>query len=155
MTRRSPRDIGTRGETAVVRAAHAHGFPWADRFPLRGINDTGDLALCPGIIVQVKAGDAARDASEELCSRWLDATANQRDRAGAEHAFLVVQRRGVGVNHAERWHAYWRWSWLMRLQSERVAAHNGTPHAADLSTVRMPLHITFGLLRASGWGEPL
>jgi hypothetical protein len=55
MTNRS-KNIGTAAETAVVKAARAYGFPGAERRALHGSTDLGDILLCPGVIVEVKAG---------------------------------------------------------------------------------------------------
>ena len=39
----------------AVRWFRDHGFPQADRQPLRGNRDAGDLDLAPGVVVEVKA----------------------------------------------------------------------------------------------------
>src|SRR5690606_5416001 len=90
MTNR-PKQIGTKAETAVTRAAQTRGFPHAERRALRGRNDVGDVLLCPGVVVEVKGGDMARRASDALVAKWLLETERERINAGAEHAFLVVQ----------------------------------------------------------------
>lgn len=141
------KDIGTRAETAVVRYATAHGFPHADRLTMRGPMDRGDVGLCPGVIVEVKGGDAARNITDLNVERWLDDTYREREHAGAAVAFLVVQRAGVGALNAGRWHAYWRLGWLAELAGQPWSVD---PHVP----VRMLLHHALTLVRLSGYGTP-
>lgn len=142
------KNIGTRSETAVVRAARAHGFPHAERRALRGRTDVGDVLLCPGVVAEVKGGQMARNASEADVERWLDETERERINAGAELAFLVVQRRGYGPERAGHWHAYWRHGWWARLI--------GYAGPVDPATViRTSLASSLAALRANGWGDEL
>jgi len=148
MTTRS-KDIGTRAETAVVRAARTRGFPGADRLTLTGAHDRGDVGLCPGVIVEVKGGEAARAASDAQIERWLGETNIEAMHAGADVAFLVVQRRGVGAANAHRWWAWWRLGWLDALRADEI------PDDIDPIPVRMLLGDALQLLREAGWGEPI
>jgi len=143
-----PKAVGTAAETAVVRVARAHGFPAADRLTLTGSHDRGDIALCPGVVVEVKGGEQARSASDGDVERWLAETEREREHARAAVAFLVVQRRGVGAPNAGRWHAYWRFGWLADL--------HGYPAAPDTyrTVVRLSLADTLDHLRAAGFGDP-
>lgn len=143
-----PRALGTLAETAVTRTARTRGFPYAERVALHGRNDVGDLLLCPGVVVEVKGGDAARHATDRDIDRWLDETDRERRNAGAAAAFLVVQRRGVGTLNAHRWWAWWRTSWLpipVDLWPATVAA----------VPVRMTLGDALTFLRTAGYGDPL
>lgn len=144
-----PKAIGTAAETAVVRAARRLGFPNADRLTLTGALDRGDVGLCPGVIVEVKGGEAARNSGDALANAWLDETERERTNAGAIHAFLVVQRRGVGPANADRWWAWWRLGWL-DLLSGSLPGSDGP----DIP-VRMQLGHALQLLRAAGYGDPL
>ncbi|WP_263120838.1 hypothetical protein [Cellulomonas sp. RIT-PI-Y] len=139
------KNLGTRAETAVVRAARTRGFSLADRLTLTGALDRGDVGLCPGVIVEVKGGNTARTASDVLIDSWLRETERERDNAGARWAFLVVQRGGVGPANAHRWWAWWRFGWLFG-------------GATDSTTYRTPIRMQFGdalhLLRDAGYGEP-
>lgn len=146
MTNR-PKQIGTAAETAVVRAARTRGFPMADRLTLTGAHDRGDIGLCPGVVVEVKGGEAAKTASDGQIDAWLDETETERHHAGAAHAFLVVQRRGVGAPNAHRWWAWWRLGWI-------PGPELGNP-ATDHTPVRMTLDHALQLLRAAGYGDPL
>ena len=100
MTRR-PRDIGTAGETAAKRWLQDNGWPDADRQPLRGTRDCGDLTVCryPLIVAEVKAGNAAETAPSGLIGQWLAQTETERVNAGAVLAVLIVRRhrRPVGL----------------------------------------------------------
>jgi hypothetical protein len=147
MTNR-PRAIGTYAETAVTRTARLHGFPYADRYALHGARDTGDIGLCPGVIVEVKGGDAARHASDLDVQNWLDETARERDHANAAIAFLVLQRAHVGAPNAARWWAYWRLGWIADL------SYWQTFNARQV-VVRMTLADALAMLRAVGYGEPI
>ena len=49
-----PRKRGTAAETAVTRWLRDHGFPHADRQPLRGGRDQGDIDITAGLIAEVK-----------------------------------------------------------------------------------------------------
>ncbi len=131
-------NVGTATETAVVRVLNAHGFPTAERRRLRGRYDLGDITGCPGLVWEVKGGNAARHASDALIEQWLDETEQERDNAHAWHGVLVVARKGIGPANADRW-------WAI------VRAHHG-----DVSvTVRYYLADYLTLLRMRGYGEPL
>jgi hypothetical protein len=143
-----PRAIGTVAETAVVRVARANGFPWADRLALHGTLDVGDVTLCPGVMVEIKGGDAARNATDRDIERWLDETAIERDQARAVVGFLVVQRAHVGLVNASRWWAYWRLGWIADLDDRQWLYARAMP-------VRTLLGESLTMLRAAGYGEPL
>lgn len=161
--------IGTRAETAVVRAAQPRGFPHADRLRLSGNDDRGDVrlttTLTAGVIVEVKGGEFARTASENQVQKWLLEAARERDNAGADIGFAVLQRRGVGAANAQRWWAYFDMSTLraVLLEIERPNLHDGTSAhewpAEDLGPldwpVRMTLEEALHLLRLAGWGSPV
>ena len=103
MTNRS-KNIGTAAETHVVRYLQANGFPHADRRALKGSLDVGDILVCPGLIVEVKAGVAAENASDGQLRLWCAETAREKVNARAETAFLVVKRAGHGVGKIGGWH---------------------------------------------------
>ncbi len=146
-----PKQIGTAAETAVVNTARTRGFPHAERVVLHGTNDQGDVhltpGLCPGVIIEVKGGDTARSASDKLIDTWLHETETERRHAGAAHAFLVTQRRGVGAPNAHHWWAWWRLGWL-------PGPPIGNPDTDD-TPIRMLYGHALRLLRAAGYGNPL
>ena len=45
---------GTAAETAVVNYLKANGFPDADRSPLRGVLDKGDVAGIRNVVIEIK-----------------------------------------------------------------------------------------------------
>ena len=143
------KSVGTKAESAVVRAAQSRGFPMAERRALRGRHDVGDVLLCPGLVLEVKGGDMARNASDALVAKWLVETERERVNAGAEHAFLVVQRAGVGPRNAHQWHAYWTAGGWARLLGHKA------PGALAGATIRTSLESSLAALRANGWGDEL
>lgn len=148
MTNR-PKNIGTAAETAVVRAARAHGFGLADRLTLTGALDRGDIGLCPGVIVEVKGGQAAKTASDGQIEKWLAETERERINAGADVAILVTARAGIGAPNAHRWWAHWRLSNLIWLQERHVYI----PTALTDAPVRLTLAHSLTLLRHAGYGD--
>jgi len=143
-----PKDIGTRAETAVVRAARVHGFPGADRLTLTGAKDRGDVSLCPGVIVEVKGGERARTASDRQIEAWLVETERERVNAGADVAFLVTQRAGFGPERAALWWAH------LRLVDLDAAREHDTEHAlVGATTIRLHLADALFILRCNGYGD--
>lgn len=100
-----PKDIGTAAETAVVKALRQHGFPQAERRALAGAYDLGDITGTPGIVWEVKGGNAAKTASDGQVEAWLDETERERVNADAAFGVLVLQRAGIGAANADRWWA--------------------------------------------------
>lgn len=124
---------GTRAETAVVAYLRGNGFPHAERRPLAGSRDGGDIAVCPGIICEVKdAASLYGRPGPALMRSWMAQTERERDNAGAKFAFLVVKRPRTGVG---TWSAYWR---------DDLIGYTLSTMLADL--VRK--------LRTEGWGNP-
>jgi hypothetical protein len=152
MTNR-PKNIGTAAETAVVRAARADGFPHAERVVLHGSTDMGDVRLTPGltagVIVEVKGGHAAEDASDWQVLTWLHETERERVNANADIALLVTKRKGHGPARAAGWWAHLRLAQLGTLTGGTVA------WVIDDGPVRMRLDTALALLRTAGYGEPL
>lgn len=56
--RASAKKAGTSWETAIVRALIDAGWPHAERRRLSGVNDRGDIAGIPGVVIEAK--NAAR-----------------------------------------------------------------------------------------------
>jgi hypothetical protein len=146
-----PKNIGTAAETAVVRAARTRGFPHADRLTLTGNKDRGDIGLAPGVILEIKGGEKARAASDLDIERWLNETELERAHAGADVAFLVTQRRGVGAPNAHRWWAWWRLGWLVALVAD--VPTDTVPIHRNL-VVRMLLDDALTITRTAGYGQP-
>jgi Holliday junction resolvase len=105
-----PKRKGTAAETAVVRYAWGHGFPYAHRITLGGATDFGDVSLAvftpsgsPPIrlVVEVKA-----TSRRVQVKPWLDELAREcaawQSVMGAT-GFLVVKYPGVGDRSVDRW----------------------------------------------------
>lgn len=88
---------GTAAETAVVRALHGLGFPYAERRALKGGKDLGDITGSPGVVWEVK------DARTWCGPEWLRETETERVNANADFGILVVKVPGVGAPNASRW----------------------------------------------------
>ncbi len=148
-----PKQIGTRTETAIKRAAHLHGFPLADRLALSGALDRGDVLLCPGVIVEAKGGKAAERASHNQIRDWLIEAETERRNAGAGIGFLVTKRRGVGDERAHLWAAHFTLAnWAVLTECHGWAQDLGQLAAEPLT---IQLAAAFQLLRLAGWGDPL
>ena len=145
------KNAGTAGETAVVRAARTRGFPNADRLTLTGNKDRGDIGLAPGVVVEVKAGEAARRASDQQVAKWLLETETERVNACADIALLVTARPGIGLPNAHRWWVHMTVATFLQVLG---AAGAVTPPAPD-APIRMTFDSALALLRASGYGQPL
>lgn len=148
-----PKAIGTAAETAVTRYLTANGFPHAERRALRGVQDAGDITGIPGLCIEVKGGDAARNASDAQIETWLADTDRERLAAGADIGILILQRRGVGPASAGRW---WAILPLCDVLEAAVTAVDGQGVWRTYDTpVRMLLADAVQLLRAAGYGQPL
>ena len=134
------KDIGTKGETAVVRVIRPRGFPHAERRALHGTHDLGDITGTPGIVWSVKAGDTARGASDAKVEEWLNRAEELRVHAVADIAVLVLARRGIGAPNADRWWAVVRTGRLVTGPLTGV-------------TVRLTLGDACRLLVESGYGS--
>lgn len=108
MTTRS-KDIGTRAESALVKYLRSEGFPLADRIPLKGDGDCGDVSDGTGaLIFQSKAGHAAENAGDAQIARWIEEVHVQQANARADLGILVVKRKSYGLNRMGKWHAFIR-----------------------------------------------
>ena len=146
---------GTAAETALVRWLRANGFPGADRQPLRGGRDQGDVALCPGVVVEVKyhAGPAATgQPTAATLAAWLDEVDVEQSNAGAAVAFLVVKRKGT--TDPGRWFAYVHLSTFVDLTDpeEPCILPDGLAHDPP---VQLAVADLAALLRAAGYGDPI
>ena len=144
-------NIGTMTATAVARYFAANGFPHCERRVQKGRYDEGDLTGIPGICVEVKGGNAARNASDGLIESWLDETETERRNANADIGVLVVARKGIGAANAGRWWA------VMRLGDVADWLGNSGPTVGLVAPapVRLYLSDAVRMLRACGYGDPL
>ncbi|WP_372730052.1 hypothetical protein [Nocardioides sp.] len=82
---------GTRHESAIVAFLQAHGFTYADRVPLSGSRDRGDVTVGPGSPV-IEAKNQARHSFAE----WLDEANQEAANARAPFGVVWAKRRGKG-----------------------------------------------------------
>lgn len=143
MTRR-PKDIGTATETAVVRYLAATGWPNAERRALHGSTDLGDITGTPGLVWEVKGGEAAKTASDGQIAAWLAETEAERSNANAVYGFLIVARARKNVR-----------DWWAVLPADALAhLLTSTTASPDLGVpARLTLSDLVWLLRAQRWTD--
>jgi hypothetical protein len=148
-----PKDIGTRAETMVVNWVRTRGFGTAERMALHGTQDTGDIRLCPTVIIEVKAGAAANNASDKQIETWLDDTDRERAAGNADIGVLVTQRPRHGAARVGSW---WAWTRVDTLADLRFGIREGDSYwGPDQPPVRIHLDAMLRILRWSGHGDPL
>jgi hypothetical protein len=80
---------GTAAETAVVRFLREAGFEQAERRTLNGVQDRGDIAGIPGVVIEVK--NCARDQ----LPAWIGEAERERDNDRAGLGVVWHKRRGT------------------------------------------------------------
>lgn len=85
---------GTAWESAVVAYLNQHGFPYAKRRALAGVNDKGDITGVPGVMLEAKA-EKSIDVAGYMAEVKVQ-TAN----AGAQIGVAVVKRRNRSAGDA-------------------------------------------------------
>ncbi len=148
-----PKDIGTAGESAVVKYLRAHGFPQAERRALAGAFDLGDI-LTPGVCWEVKAGKAAENASGGQVEAWMAETETERRNARADIGVLVLKRKAVGDTRTGQWWAYLPARTVVGLLDPGSDLDNALADAPAF-TVRLTLADAVRALRWGGYGDPL
>ena len=143
-----PRNIGTAGESAVVKILQTHGWPHAERRQLRGHLDCGDITGTPGVVWEIKAGAKARNASDLQTAVWLKQTERERQNANADIGVLVMVRKGIGAPNAGRWWA----AVTMHTLAQLMPAFLPPPQPS--SAVLMHLTTMCHLLNRAGYGDP-
>ena len=82
---------GTRWESVIVAFLRDHGFTWADRIPMSGSKDRGDVTLGPGSpIVE------AKNLRQDEWAKGLDEANKEAHNAGAPFGVVWAHRRGKG-----------------------------------------------------------
>lgn len=137
------KNLGTAAETAVVRYLRANGFPQAERRALAGSYDLGDVTGIPGVVIEVKGGQAAKTASDGQVTLWLAETERERVNARADVGILVMSRSGIGPSRAGSWWAVVRLDQFVTIGGFPLPAH----------TVRMHLSDAIRLMRTNGYGD--
>jgi hypothetical protein len=155
------KNIGTRGETLIVRHAISNGFPDAERLALAGASDQGDVRLCKGVIVESKAGASARSAGPVQLAAWAAETETERRNQGADFGVLVVQRLNRAVPGAGGWAAFLPlWAVLGLADPDTPPQSDGDPtdpasHGVLTALWSSTLDDVLRLLRWTGYGDPL
>jgi len=150
MSKTRPKDIGTATESAVVKYLRANGWPKAIRLVLQGKNDIGDISLGEDyrVVIEVKGGHAAENASDGQVQKWLEETNRERLNGKAEMGMLVMKRKGVGASNAGNW-------WVV-MEAWQYDLLRGKPPHDVFDDINPHLHVRFTLdhatqcLRAAG-----
>src|SRR5690348_6360724 len=83
------RQKGTRWESACVNFLREHGFQWADRLPLSGAKDRGDVTIGPGSPVH-----EMKSQNRHSLAEWLDEANVEAANASAPFGVVWFKRRG-------------------------------------------------------------
>ena len=148
-----PRDIGTAAETATVKILRPY-WPTADRSPLRGNRDQGDIRGTGDFIWEIKAGKAAREVHREMLKTWLTQTRVEQENADAGYGILVTTRLGYGPDRADKW-----WAWVpvdqfaQLLGQEYIPLEFAWPVRMELGDLLMML-ADLGYTDAAPWTDP-
>jgi hypothetical protein len=94
--------MGTAVETGAVNWLAHNGFPDAERLPLAGASDRGDIRLQsnPLIIAECKRAKLGVHLKP-----WMRELATEVSNAKADAGILIAAQRGVGVARAGLWFA--------------------------------------------------
>lgn len=79
---------GTSWESAIRDYLRANGWPYAERLPLTGSRDRGDLAGIPGVTIEAKSA-----ARTEL-GVWINEATIEQTNAGTRLGVVWAKRRG-------------------------------------------------------------
>lgn len=145
-----PKARGTAAETATLRWLRDNGFVWAERLTLTGHHDRGDISLLPGnlIIAEIKnhATAATGQPGQKQLAAWMAETDRERANARADHALLVVKRKGT--TNPGAWWCYVTTATFAALTGSAISPipYAEAPVCADLSTIT-------ALLRHAGYGS--
>jgi hypothetical protein len=141
------RDIGTRGETAVVRFLQAEGFPQAHRRALKGALDEGDVWVDPRplAMIEVKAGHMAEKASDGQVALWFEETERERVNSGAQVGILVVKRAGHGYDRPHLWSAYFDMTALDMMRGSNLGHRPGILARLTLASAAAQLRFYYGI----------
>lgn len=80
---------GTAWESRLVNYLREHGFTYADRVPLSGKADRGDVTIGPGSPVH-----EAKNQARHSWAEWLDEANTEATNAGAPFGVVWAHRRG-------------------------------------------------------------
>lgn len=80
---------GTTWETKLARWFREHGFPNADRSPLRGAQDRGDLVNVGPFVIE------AKDCARLDLRAWCDEVRAEMQNAELPFGFVALKRSGT------------------------------------------------------------
>lgn len=94
------KSLGTGVETATAAWLRSNGFSEAERLPLSGALDRGDVRICadPLIIAECKRGKRGIRLTP-----WMRELRREVDNAGASLGILVSDPPGLGVRRVGQW----------------------------------------------------
>lgn len=150
---------GTAAETATVAWLQDNGYPHAHRVVKHGARDRGDVAPCPGVVIEVKNyavnGAAARGAVPAgQLAEWMRQTEVERENARADVGILLVKR--AGTTDVGRWFAYvTAWTLADIIYGSSTVVDDIEAFSALRAPVCLAMADLTTLLRAAGWGAPL
>ena len=90
---------GTAAETAVVKFLRENGFPDADRSPLRGKLDTGDVTGVRNVVIEIK------NQKTYSIPAWLRELEVEIANAKVDYGFVVAKPNGIGASRVGDWWA--------------------------------------------------
>lgn len=107
---------GTKAESALTAYLNSSGWPDADRAPLRGRFDKGDVKWLPWIAVEVK------NVRTPAYGQWLKEAEAERVNLGAEIGVVIHKPHGTALTDQGNWHT------IMKLDTflAMVRARGGT-----------------------------
>lgn len=111
------KSLGTGVETAAVTWMRSNGFRDAERLPLSGALDRGDIRVCadPLVVAECKRGKRGIKLTP-----WMRELRREIDNAGASLGILVSDPPGLGVRRVGQWFAAVDHSSFIKLCDGRV-----------------------------------
>jgi Holliday junction resolvase len=85
---------GTAWERRLADYLRDHGFPYADRLPLRGSKDVGDIGGVPGFVIECKSHKQIDLAT------WVDEAVVEKLNARSRFAAVIFPRRSCKTERA-------------------------------------------------------
>lgn len=104
------RQKGTSAETAVVKYLQDHGFPYAERRALHGINDKGDITGCGPVVFEVK-----NHKTLDLAG-WIKELEAEMINAKVDTGAVIAKKKGT--TDVANWYAVMPVSVLVALLKE-------------------------------------
>ena len=108
------RQKGTAAETAVVKYLRARNWSKADRHPLRGTLDQGDISGIPDTVLEVK------NCRTYTIPAWLRELEAEKKNANATTGAVIIKPNGVGLEKVGQWWAVMTMDDFMELIYEYV-----------------------------------